>query len=344
MDNESVMSNFHVQRNSPFEDVTRSGLGARVRRYAIHVFTGIAVVAVLIYGIFAAPPEAFPAGSTVHVVAGTTTDAIAKHLHAQNVIKSPTALKTVLSLFGSDTGVQAGVYHFKRPANIFGVTRSLVRGDFGIEPVTVRIPEGATVREMAEVFSDRLGDSFDPDAFVRIAQQHEGYLFPDTYRFLPTVSEREIVRTLRRTFDEKIANLEEDIEQSGRPLEEIIIMASLLEKEARTTHSRRVIAGILWKRIEIDMPLQVDAAFLYINGKSTFDLTREDLALDHPYNTYKHRGLPAGPIANPSLDSIHAAVHPIESDYLYYLSDMHGNMHYAENFEVHKQNKWRYLN
>jgi UPF0755 protein len=120
-------------------------------------------------------------------------------------------------------------------------------------------------------------------------------------------------------------------------------MASILEAEARTTETRKIISGILWKRMEIGMPLQVDAPFQYIIGKNTFQLTTNDLKFDSPYNTYKYKGLPPGPIGNPGLDAISATVNPIKTNYLYYLSDVRGNMHYAKTFAEHVINKEKYL-
>jgi UPF0755 protein len=121
-------------------------------------------------------------------------------------------------------------------------------------------------------------------------------------------------------------------------------MASLVEEETRTPADRRLVAGILWKRIKLGMPLQVDAVFPYINGKNTYEVTARDLKIDSPYNTYLYPGLPIAPIANPGLDSIKAAIEPAESPYLYYLSDRAGAMHYAKTFEEHKRNRELYLN
>ena len=121
-------------------------------------------------------------------------------------------------------------------------------------------------------------------------------------------------------------------------------MASLIEEETRTQEERPTVAGILWKRLDIDMPLQVDATFSYINGKNTFELTLDDIADDtSPYNTYAHKGLPPGPISNPGLDSIVAALYPKENPYLYYLADLSGTTHYSRTFDEHKEKKFRYL-
>ena len=120
-------------------------------------------------------------------------------------------------------------------------------------------------------------------------------------------------------------------------------MASILEGEARRMETRKIIAGILWTRLEIDMPLQVDATFRYINGKGTFDLTKADLEEDNPYNTYINKGLPPTPISSPGIDAISAALNPIKTNYIYFLSDNDGNMYYAVDFEGHKKNRVLYL-
>jgi UPF0755 protein len=129
----------------------------------------------------------------------------------------------------------------------------------------------------------------------------------------------------------------------GKPEGDIIKMASIVEEEGRTMETREIIAGILWKRISIKMPLQVDSSFKYINGKTTATLTTEDLKIDSPYNSYTNRGLPPTPISNPGLAAIRATINPIKTPYLYFLSDKNGNMHYAITFEEHVENKLKYL-
>ena len=183
---------------------------------------------------------------------------------------------------------------------------------------------------------------FDPKDFISNAK--EGYLFPDTYLFLPNSEITQVLSFMKNNFDKKIQSIESEIIEFKKPLNDVIIMASILEEEARKTDTRRTIAGILWKRLSVGMPLQVDVTFQYINGKKTFELTTEDLKIDSPYNTYKYRGLPPTPISNPGLDSILSAITPIETPYFYFLSDKDGNMHYAKTFSEHKKNKELYLN
>lgn len=135
-----------------------------------------------------------------------------------------------------------------------------------------------------------------------------------------------------------------EVEKSGRSLEDIIVMASILEGEAKTREDMEIVSGILWKRIEIGMPLQVDTSFVYILGKATEDLTLSDLEVKSPYNTYLYKGLPPGPISNPGLDSIRAAVNPTTTPYLYFLTGNDGKMYYARTFDEHVKNKQKYLN
>jgi UPF0755 protein len=129
----------------------------------------------------------------------------------------------------------------------------------------------------------------------------------------------------------------------GKPQSQIIIMASILEKEAPDTKDREIISGILWKRISIGMPLQVDSVFPYIIGVNSLQLTKADLATTSPYNTYLYKGLPPGPISNPSLDAILAAAQPTKTNYLYYLSDLKGNMHYCATYACQLANQRKYL-
>ena len=159
----------------------------------------------------------------------------------------------------------------------------------------------------------------------------EGYLFPDTYLFLPGAETEQIIGTMRDNFKKKAGDIAQDI----------VIMASLIEKEVPASDDRRIVSGILWKRLEIGMPLQVDAVFPYITGKR--EVLLDDLKINSPYNTYLYKGLPPGPIANPGLDAIEAARNPKETPYLYYISGKDGKTHFAKTYEEHLKNKEKYL-
>ena len=195
---------------------------------------------------------------------------------------------------------------------------------------------------MSVVLSEEI-HGFDAEEFVNIAKDKEGFLFPDTYFFLPNIEPSQVVRETQDVFTEKLLGLKDKLENSGKTLEDIVIMASIIEKEAITLEDKKLVSGILWTRIEIGMALQVDAPFIYERNRNTFQLTTEELREDSPYNTYTNRGLTPTAIANPGLDSIIAALEPTESEYLFYLSDMDGNIHYAETFNGHKINKAKYI-
>ncbi len=168
-------------------------------------------------------------------------------------------------------------------------------------------------------------------------------MFPDTYTFFPWSTPETVVASLKTNFDKKIEPLQGDIEKSGRSLSDIIIMASIIEKEANGESDRALISGILWNRIDADIALQVDAPFLYLLGKESSELTKADLATKSLYNTYLHKGLPPTPINNPGLAAITAALHPEESKYFYYLHDSDGKIYYAKTFAEHKRNITNYL-
>jgi UPF0755 protein len=148
---------------------------------------------------------------------------------------------------------------------------------------------------------------------------------------------------MQQEFNTKVEPLGPDIAASGHTLQEIIVMASIIEREARRDEDRKMVSGILWNRIGKDMPLQVDAVFGYIYSRQTYSPSFHDLAVDSPYNTYHNAGLPPGPICNPSLSSIEAALHPTPSKYLYYITGRDGLMHYATTYKQHSANVSVYL-
>jgi UPF0755 protein len=196
----------------------------------------------------------------------------------------------------------------------------------------VTIPEGYTVREIEEKLKIKLP-----------GENLEGYLFPDTYYFPLDVSGEEVVRIMHENFEKKIAPYLKEIEKSGKSLKDIIIMASLIEKEVKTKEEKELVSGILWKRLKAGIPLQVDATITYITGKKTTKIPLEDLKIDSPYNTYKYKGLPPAPICNPGLESILAALYPKESDYWYYLSKPDGKTLFFKDYEEFIVAKAKYL-
>lgn len=313
------------------------------KRKTVLITAALFVVLISFYAVIFRAPADFPIGETVTIEKGSTLSDIADNLKKQNIVRSSLWFRNIVIILNGEDGALSGDYFLGRQENVFSMAQRVAGGDFDLSLVRVVIPEGASIDEIGQIFEKKF-ESFEKEKFLNLARGNEGYLFPDTYHFLPNVEAREVIRVLASTFVEKLAEVDEEIRSFGKPIDEIINMASILEKEARTTETRRTIAGILWKRLDIGMPLQVDAVFVYAIGKNSFTLTTADLRDDHPYNTYTNRGLPPAPIGNPGLDSIRAAVNPIESDYLYFLSDKQGNMHYSVTFEEHVRKKRIYLN
>lgn len=288
------------------------------------------------------PPDSFPLNELVSVPSGESVQDVAATLGQNNVIRSPLMFRLLITLMGAERNVHAGDYLFKEPLDVFSVARALAIGQYGLEPVKVRIPEGATVKQMAVIYAQYL-QRFDTSAFLAKATPQEGYFFPDTYFFLPNATDATVMEAMRNNFDQKIATIQPQIASSTRSLSDVVIMASILEREAYNTADRRMIAGVLWNRINRGMPLQVDAAFSYTLGKGTFQLTVKDLTTPSPYNTYTRKGLPPTPIGSPSLDSLLAAVTPIKNNYLYFLADKHGVTHFCKDYACQLANKARYF-
>jgi UPF0755 protein len=314
--------------------------GANQRTLFLAILAGM--FSLYVYTQHIEPPAEFPLEELVSIPAGGTLESLSTALHEQGVVKSVTMLRLVVTALGGATDVKAGDYVFKEPASVFEVARRVINGAYGLEPERIRIMEGATTAEMGKMYATRL-KRVDENRFVEKAKQYEGFLFPDTYYFLPNATEDIIISAMRQNFDKNIQSLAGEISSFGKPLEDVVTMASLIEREAYKSADRRMISGVLWNRIEKNMLLQVDAAFLYTMGKATFDLTREDLRADDPYNTYKYKGLPPTPIGSPSLDSIKAAVTPEKLKYIFYLADNNGTTYYSVTYEEHLRKKRLYL-
>jgi len=311
-------------------------------RYVAVFFITVFVVFTVSFHFFFSPPEQFPVGSLLKIESGMTVQAAADLLEEHGAIRSPFAFTSFVRVFGGYRGVIAGDYYFDVPESVAQVAIRLTHGEYNLTLVRVTIPEGATTKDIADVLNWKM-PSFDTEGFLALAEQKEGYLFPDTYFFLPNVTHEEIIRVMEENFRNKINPLLEQIEKSGHTLEETIIMASIVEKETIELKDKPIVAGILWKRISVGMPLQVDAPFLYAINRNSFNLTLEDLRTDSPYNTYTRKGLPATPIANPGLESIIASIEPQKTPYFFFLSDRRSNIHYSATFEEHVVNKRRYL-
>lgn len=313
------------------------------RRTGIMLAVVLAVSA-LMYIQLAVPPSGFPAhDELVTIPQGASFIDIARQLEEQHVVRSAEMLHVVSMLSGTTDSIIAGDYLFTKPVGLWTLWRRITRGVFGLEVVAVRIPEGSTIITMADIFEQKML-RFNRDTFLGLAEGEEGFLFPDTYHFLPNTPEQQLIAAMRDNFNTHWVKLEPDaITATGLSQHEIVTLASIVELEAYKYQDRRKIAGVLYNRLAVDMALQVDVSFVYLLGKGTYDLSRDDLQYDSPYNTYLYKGLPPGPIGAPSLSSLKATIDPYESDWFFYLADRSGNTYFSEDYESHLQKKRVYV-
>lgn len=315
------------------------------RRLVLLVFSVLLVLSVLVYFRFLSVPASFPSDTVISIPTGQGLSTAASRLKAAGIIRSAFGFKAISVLFGGTRGLQAGDYYFEAPVSAATVAWRLSRSMYDLKNVKVTIPEGLTVKEIGNLISRQKNFThFDKAEFASLAAPYEGYLFPDTYLFLPNVTAQNVMDVMIDTYKKKIAVLEPDVVAFGKPIQDIIRMASILEEEGRTDTVRATIAGILWKRLAERMPLQVDASIVYLTGKTSGDsLSADDFKIDSPYNTYLNKGLPPTPISNPGLAAIAAAIHPIATKYYFYLTDRQGGFHTAVTYEEHLMNKEKYL-
>jgi UPF0755 protein len=217
-----------------------------------------------------------------------------------------------------------------------------MHGDFTSNLVRFTHREGERVTQIADT-AEQILTSFDRTTFLRLAKPLEGKLFPDTYFIPPDFTAAQLVTTLQEAYEKNVAPLRPAMVLTEQTEEEVIILASIIEREANSPISMRLVSGILQNRLRLGMALQVDASIEYILNKPLKELTPLDLKIDSPYNTYSHNGLPPTAIGNPGLTAITSVLEPTVSDYLYYITGSNGDFHYAKTFEEHKVNVAKYL-
>jgi UPF0755 protein len=302
---------------------------------------------------------------------------VAQLLQDEGFIRSKIAFLGYLYLNGKGDNIIPGLYVLTTTDSLPDVINTITNPeDNSRKEFTLLIHEGTTLRGIADLFQER--GMFSPEMFwqvsgtpavdFRLLKQPlpdveafaaqfpfladkpvkaglEGYLFPDSYRFYEDASPHEVVEKMLQNFNSKLSEtgIFEEIQRQGKSVYEVLTLASLLEREAATYNDKQIIAGIILKRIKTGMAIQIDASLMYFTGKGSALLTQSDLAADDPYNTYKYTGLPLGPIANPGMDSIKAALFPKQTVYFFYLSDSAGTIHYSATGEEHARKKAIYI-
>ncbi len=288
----------------------------------------------------------------VTIAPGDSPRRAAERLAEKGVIRAPLLFLSLARLQGKDRLIRAGEYRFHTSMTPEQVLERLCRGVVVLHRVT--IPEGWTVAQIAaalerEGLASReaiLEASRDPELLRGLGIEGpslEGYLFPDTYRFAKGLSAREILRAMVRRFHEVYdPRLRARQAEAGWSLQEVVTLASIVEKETGRKEERPLVARVLINRLRKGMPLQCDPTVIY--GIEGFDgnLTREDLRRPTPYNTYVIKGLPPGPICNPGLDSLRAVLYPAEGNFLYFVSRNDGTHRFSTTLREHNEAVRRY--
>lgn len=305
----------------------------------------------------------------VEIPIGSSTSMIAGILEENGIIKNDLIFRFYIK-FKNESDFQAGNYTFSPSMTIDEIIESLKSGKLVLESTQrVTIPEGLTVEQIAEIYSNHF--SFTSEEFLEKVNDEEyikqlideyplllteeilhedvktpleGYLYAITYDFYEeNPSIESIVEMMLEQTQSVMAPYFEQIDEAGMTIHEAITFASIIEKETGKLDQRNEISGVFHNRLDVDMPLQTDPTVIYAKGEHTERVLYEDLEIESPYNTYKVKGLPVGPISNFAESSLEAVLNPVESDYLYFLHDRQGNIHFAETLEEHNQNKAEHL-
>jgi UPF0755 protein len=299
-----------------------------------------AIAGYLLYAPFGPSTETF-----VDMPPGTNTPAIARQLQQQGIIRSQYGFFLLRKLTGGT--LRAGEYRFDHPLAMTEVYAHLRHGD--VYTVALTIPEGYNIFDIAQaVETAGFGSRAD---FLAAERQHteliaqwaphaaslEGFLFPATYRFSRHAPPDQMLTAMVHRFRQATVQLN----LQGDDLLSTVTMASLIEKEVSQDSERPLVAGVFVNRLAKNMPLETDPAVVYaalLEDRYRGTIYRSDLQADSPYNTYKHTGLPPGPICNPGMAAFHAALHPQQTDYLYFVADASGHTRFAADLASHQRN------
>lgn len=293
---------------------------------------------------------------------GSSISQIAGVLYDSGLIRNKLLFAVYVKTSGYSGKLKAGKYMLSTGMNAQDIAKKIANGDIYKDTVKVTIPEGYTVSDIAAVFQkaglidsgkfmeEAKNGTFDFDFLKSVPEKRpsrlEGYLFPDTYEFSRnTTAEQAINRMLSRFNEIFTPDMKSQAAAKGLTIDQVVIIASMIEKEAKVPDERPIIAGVIYNRLKINMKLQIDATVEYALGKWKESLSSNDLKVNSPYNTYKVTGLPAGPISNPGKASIEAALNPDKVDYLFYVLKKNGSgahvfsRTYAEHQQAIAQNK-----
>ena len=307
----------------------------------------LSLVAVVLWVVWLLQPATTTAPISVTINPGSSVSQAVAQVTKAGVVRSETALYVLTQTLYRNETIEAGTYTFAAGASVFTVAEHLMTSIPADELTAVTFPEGITVATMAAIAAERLPEVTAGD-FIEHALTVEGELWPETY-FVPLAyTTEQLVTLLRNSQDAILLQYQDAIASSTLNEQEVLILASILEREANDETSMRTVAGILLNRLAADMPLQADATIEYVLETPLGELPPGALAenlreIDSPYNTYRYRGLPPTPIGNPGEMAVAAVISPITSEYYFYLTDPDGVFHYATTYDQHLINIDRYL-
>jgi UPF0755 protein len=296
------------------------------------------------------PANPFSNTTVAYVVEKGSDDVkIAKDLQQLKIIRSPAFFQFYVVASFQHSSLQAGKYNFSARMSVYDIVKKMSRGDVIKNEITLLA--GWDSKDISQYLEEK--DICKKGEFLDLIKNDyslefdflkdkpktlsiEGYIFPDTYQIAEGDTCQDVIGITLANFGKKLdAELRAEITKQKKSIFDIVVMASMLEKEMRTLADKKMVSGILWKRLEIGMPLQLDATVNYITNKNDPGVSIKDTKIDSPYNTYKYKGLPKGPISSPGMDSIRAAIYPKANSYLFYQTGKDGKTIFSRTLQEH---------
>lgn len=337
-------------------------------RISLKIFLTAMVIFFTIAGVFAfyafwgiyAENSASSERKHIIIEQGESSEEISKKLQEEGLIRSRWLFDLYVLFQNLDDRLQAGEYDIPLNANIQDVVKLLTSPQLRAQR-KITIIEGWRLKDIQQYFEKEgiaSSEAFEEavsqiDVFRKkfsvledLPEGHslEGYLFPDTYLIYQDASVQDVIEKILSNTERKFSDdIRQEIRRQGKTIHEILTLASIIEREVQSDVDKKIVAGIFYKRLKIGMPLQADSTINYITERNATQVSLEETKIDHPYNTYRYAGLPPGPISQPGMSSILAALYPEESPYVYFLTTPEGQVIYSQTFDEHRRAKSHYL-
>ena len=328
----------------------RSTEKQRIIKITLLAFCGIGALCLIALSVavfLILPPTSSEEVVNFEVPVGSSSQTIAKRLVKQNLIRSEYAFRLLVKHRGTGKRLRAGTYVLRRNMALWHIVDEFEKGQVNL--VSWTVPEGLTASAIAELWettgygtAEAFREATESECLLEQfgfeEKSVEGYLFPNTYKFAKGTTAEQAVEMMLKEFKQRwTETFDEEARNLGLTQHEVVTLASVIEKEARVKSERPRIASVFHNRLKEKWRLQADPTVLYALGNPKRLLTKTDLRVDSPYNTYRHRGLPPGPIANPGIDSIIAALRPEKTAYFYFVAIGAGKHHFSKTLSEHNR-------